>query len=1419
MRARHSNSTPSSSKNASAKPIYNAPAKSNRTTSFFRYDYQIATVLLPPLILLFQFGGQSTLGIFSFCFLLLYVADLMQSTSGGVICSIFLHACVALGLCNACLPLVWHSYWNINIMFLIVVVSFISCSWSLMHFPELRQSNTLLLHGLEKTMFVVLPSVSTGIVAWGALSFFGHEHAPWITLCFACYVDLMLGNETLPSSFAAFLDTNTNKVHTRNTYWWSKLTLLLPGLFHWGLHHNVLPPFQVSFIRSTLLCDQIILFLIPVLFVLLTYNRTTGCGDGGAGEEGKERNQHGISPNNNLNKSNKLNESNKTNKTNKTKPIKTASSLQQVTLISVVIGCLLITYWYRHRRLLLHHQKSVLRLFGIVQPWDTVIVLGVPSATSLLLVLHCLQANTINMVPCVLLLYTSLLTCLGTPWTVAFLVSCVASWCSLRVYRLIRDTHGNNKRRSIKMDLFGKGEDLNSSSLIRREIIQNYIAATLFLFVGWFVGCWQSYGNLMGAGFVFEAEIMMLGGRNGGLSSSSSSSSSNSGKQQNQTTQQPIGIISLCVVGLSALLVVLLPPLLSFDFGTRRTSKIAGKLFVLHAAGTVVAECLLIPHVDGRINSGRRGSGGGGGGGMFRSTLHVVLTSLCGVALAWCLSLGKRKWFRTLPVQDSWMAACIYASKMASLLPSGGSNNNNSTNNDVGAALGTFCILATLTAPFVWYDSPAKNKEKEEFNQKNEKTNNSTDRTTRTNSNGMLVDDAASAWDNQRPKVFLGERLAFVHIIVAIAGVSVYRRIFVVDIFPCIDALTGGVFSTFIVDLNERDQHGRILWLATAPAVGIQTMVLGAWIGLLCIWHFPATTAPKTASMMIALFGFLLCVFNPSLDLYAVGHSIVSDMNLLSYVQTYTNPWTGHVFYASKVGLLGSKQSSFRGGFANQNHLWRPWVLLTIVIVLINKMATWMKKLGKTLEKGRRRRGRRTGSGGGNLTLSKSIAKEVLHFRSTTINFGLGLLSTAWLLSSSIASTTSGSIVTNGFIFGLEFMSMAALVTLFLTTFERLLVLPASAIVASNALVMYAFTLALLMFHICLVEMNAMLEPDMYVRANVHPLSTTLVRVAGLAAGGSTGRSGSRNNGRGGRGGRGGRARAVLEAGVHEIERLMAIHGLFHLLLALLIKLKYDQMNPFQTSGTDGNGGIGGSGGGDKTSGNVPSIAERMLSFGINKSATGAGTGSLVRSKQQRRNSNSSQQTAIANILSGQKVVRVIGVTSTVVCTLAVGVVCLTRSVGKYESIFVSSLVLVLLPRRTVSNKQDNKRWMAMVAVLYIYITAALNVEAFAFDVVGMTTSQVFSTSNSKAPRATQWQWWWTPLSNGLTLLGLVPLQKTLIRMLWSGGVGGRAGISGLILPMPLAVVCVLFTSSTSVSYAFFVSLVGWCYMVWRKWY
>lgn len=53
---------------------------------------------------------------------------------------------------------------------------------------------------------------------------------------------------------------------------------------------------------------------------------------------------------------------------------------------SIVIGCILVVYWFRHRSVLMHHRKSALRLLGVTQPWDTVIVLGVPTSISILII-------------------------------------------------------------------------------------------------------------------------------------------------------------------------------------------------------------------------------------------------------------------------------------------------------------------------------------------------------------------------------------------------------------------------------------------------------------------------------------------------------------------------------------------------------------------------------------------------------------------------------------------------------------------------------------------------------------------------------------------------------------------------------------------------------------------------------------------------------------------------------------------------------------------------------------------------------------------------------------------------------------------------------------------------------------------------
>jgi hypothetical protein len=164
---------------------------------------------------------------------------------------------------------------------------------------------------------VALPSVCVSIIAWGTLSFFGAEYAPWITMCYACYVDFSLGSESLVSSFDigsnSIGNTIDNKIHTSQSYWISKCSLMLPSLFHWGLHHNVLPP--SSFLRSTIVCDQITITLIPILFVLIK--------------------RRSIESMNTVHRKRKK------------------SNRPQILMTSLVVVCILMVYWYRHRQVLI----------------------------------------------------------------------------------------------------------------------------------------------------------------------------------------------------------------------------------------------------------------------------------------------------------------------------------------------------------------------------------------------------------------------------------------------------------------------------------------------------------------------------------------------------------------------------------------------------------------------------------------------------------------------------------------------------------------------------------------------------------------------------------------------------------------------------------------------------------------------------------------------------------------------------------------------------------------------------------------------------------------------------------------------------------------------------------------------------------
>ena len=1028
---------------------------------------------------------------------------------------------------------------------------------------------------------------------------------------------------------------------------------------------------------------------------------------------------------------------------------------------ATVVGGLLVVYWIRHRAILIHHRISVLQLLGVIQPWDTVIVLGIPTSLSILLVLHLMRAKTLVMLPCVAFLSTSSLTCLGTPWMSALLCSIGVGFSCLHVYGMARGYNSNfcgcndshSSRQSGLHLMYGGDDDHVIIALRRRRSMIWYsVIATICFLVGWMHGTWMSYGSLVGDGFVWEADVPLLGGIDG------------------EMLKQPVRITSMLAVGLGALLFVLLPPLLSVDVGSQRTNKLAGKLFVLHSAGTVVLECILIPHVHGTVSRG----------GLALSSLHVVLTSVCGICIAWCLSrdIKGRKWFRRLPVQDAWMAACIHASNLAALLPA---KDGSTKSGEVSVALGTFCILATLTAPFAWYDPPEKDQDQNQNQTKNSKIHKQR--------YGVMMSGNENRNDGsgqQQQKVYLRSwKLAVVHILVGAAGVLVYRSIFILKVFPFVDGLSGGILST-LVDMGK-DDSGRREWSKTPAAAGLQMLLLGTWMCAVMTRHFPKDVASKRVGVGLALFGILLCLFNPPLDLLSVWLSILTDLGLLNHVQMYTNPWTGHAFYADQVGMSSTTKSTKD---YNIQGLWKPWALFSIVLILINKMSDWMDVLWK-------RRAKRKSSSG------RLLTKDVINAHSVVTNLLLGVVSTCWLLSASLDSVTPASytaVHTNGFTFYmLEFVATTLLVSLFFTTFERILVLPPSTVISSRALPMYAVILSLLMFHIGLVEINALLNPDLYVRGNVHPLSTTLLRVVKKTRG---------------------LQRIVLKDGLHEIERLMTIHGTLHLVLAIVVRFKYNRNSPFlKKTGTRSSG--------------VESVSERMRSLGLGTAVQGGdraatvggggvsgiagrraegagGGGGRRRGQTTMGRRNSSQHSSITDVLDGQRVLQVLGTTSTIISTLTVGVVCLTRSVGKYESIVLSSLVLILVPRSSSNIGQA----MSTFTTIVVYVSCALDVEVISFDVIG----RIFSKGVVSPAGGTEYSWWWIPTLNALTLLGTIPLQRTIVRVLWSGGVGGRAGLSGLILPMPLAIVCMFFTESISVWYAFVLSSALWLCLVWRKW-
>ena len=1410
MRARKKPPLPPDVQQPSSKSSSHHPVLPSAFT--FHHDGKVAYILLPPICLLLLVGGQQTMGVLSFCFLLLYVADLLQLTSVGVASSLFLHACVAVSLFHACFPLVWHSPWNLNIFILVALLSSASAMWSLLHFHDLRRTNIATLAVFERILLVAMPPASVGVVAWGVLSFVGPEHAPWIVVAYSSSIEYVV-------SCVGVMKVSWGE-EWRREYWLLMTSLvLLPSLFHWGLHHNILPPFHVRAVVTTTLCDQITIFLLPLLCALL-------CGISSSSDRERDRKRNSKSSSSSSNSSAEKTAHNSNNEMPATArsaarltPRGSRTTGIMVLLVSAVVGSLLLTFWYRHRHLLLRHKRSTLRSLGVKQPFDTIIVLGVPTSLSLLLVLHMVSARTVHMLPCVFLLYGSSMTCLGAPWTTSLVVSSIGSWCLLRCYRLVY-RHDDDDNTSGSLGSLGSHGSRGSH---RRSAVLCFAASSLCFLLGWCHGSWCSYGSLSGAGFVWRADMAMVQGIHGG----------------GDSVEKNVSTTSMLIVGLSVVLVLLLPLLLSVDLGTGKTTKLAGKLFVLHAAGTVAAECLLLQHVHERIggatHGGAHGHGGSLHGGVLASTLHVIATSTCGIVLAWCLSSSSSSsrastWFRALPTQDAWMAACIYASKTASLLP----QREQSSSSDIGAALGTFCILATLTAPFAWYDPPRydtsgavvieEEDEEEEENNRRVKWKEDRELDVVLGSSGGCSfgrsGGSSAAAGLRRRRVRLSTTLAAVHILVAMVGVKVYRKIVVLDLYPVVDVLSGGILSRMLSSMgSSANQEGRVKWLSTSAALGFQLVVLSCWVLCVVTVHFPKTKSLKRGSLLMMTFGILLSLVNPSLEMSSLWYSLLLDSGLLQKIQQYTNPQTGHAFFADKIGVSKSNGS---------NREWRSWALFLMILIVLNKMSEWMEILLRSQQKKRQ-------DGGGismrrrfSSTLSTmSPSRAVLNIRTVAINTLLGMLAACWSaftpdatmhavastshlstsdLSTSTTTTSSSSTLQHSSLS--DFATTVVVITLFFTIFERLLILPSSLLVKSRTLPAYAFLLAMLMFQIVLAEVSALLDPGLSVRRNVHPLSTTLSRIASGI--GSASKWPSRTKTR-----RGG-ATSGLEEGAHEIDHLMTIHGVFHLLLAIVVRMKLSSPSFTQGSTIGNRSEVVGSTTSDNSrrhhrrrrSSGVQSVAERMRSAGAD-----VGNISSAGAAGQRGRTSSRQHIQFMSAQEGQRVLRVIGTTSTVVCTLAVAIVCLTRSVGRYEAIFYSSFVLVLLPWRTVSG---GGRYVKMLAGLFAYVICALDVEALSFDVIGEVVRRVFSTSGTSADVA-GW-WWWESCCTALTLIGTIPLQRTVGIFLWSGGVGGRAGLAGLILPMPLGFLCALLSSSKSVRLIFAISSIVWGRLVWIRW-
>ncbi|CAI5484675.1 unnamed protein product [Closterium sp. Yama58-4] len=245
----------------------------------FQYNARVATALLPCVLVLLGAGGPLVVGTLVAGLMISYILDALQFKNGAFVaiwCTFFT---TAAALAFSGLGFAPHIPVIISVLILLTAMHlvFLCGVWVSLQFRWLQLEHPFVVLALERLLFACTPMTAIAIITYGLIAAIGAAHAPFYLMpcVFALY---WLFSLPRASSFKSPKHTLQQQQQARHggkessqDVWiigpmeglfHMMLVLFLPCGFHLAVHHNRI------FESANEACDTLLLFFVPVLFVL-----------------------------------------------------------------------------------------------------------------------------------------------------------------------------------------------------------------------------------------------------------------------------------------------------------------------------------------------------------------------------------------------------------------------------------------------------------------------------------------------------------------------------------------------------------------------------------------------------------------------------------------------------------------------------------------------------------------------------------------------------------------------------------------------------------------------------------------------------------------------------------------------------------------------------------------------------------------------------------------------------------------------------------------------------------------------------------------------------------------------------------------------------------------------------------------------